>query len=158
MPQIILRLHDGRIAYSRPCSEPAPGERESEYLARVTDRTIAQLALVGFPDTQFIGLLEDGAIPSDPVSWKYRDAWEFSGGVISIDVEKAKPVALEALRKQRNAELEKLDIDEMRFGGESEKLQEVRSRKQQLRDAPVTLAAAVSASKSIDELEAIVLP
>lgn len=158
MKQIILRLASGQLAYSRPCAEVRPGESEADYLTRVEARTVEQLNAIGYGPVEVVGYLDDEAIPTDPLSWKYRDAWVFTGSGIEVDVQKAKPIALEVLRKRRNAELESLDTDEMRFALDPSRLSSVRARKQVLRDAPTALAEAVTASKTLDELEKVALP
>jgi hypothetical protein len=153
MKQILLILSDGRLAYSRPCAPLLPEETEAEYLERVSARLLET-----FPGAEVKGYVEDDVIPSDATRWKYRDAWKFDNGVIKVDVDRAKEIAMDALRRERNAKLQALDVDEMRYATDAKRLAEVRASKVDLRDAPVEWSGKIDKAKTVEELEAVKLP
>lgn len=163
MKQILIRLSDGRLAYSRPCAEPDEGEAEADYLRRVAERTIAVAArdgVPGFDGAEVVAFVDDEVIPDDPTLRKYRDAWTWTTDEpsIDIDMERARAVALEHLRRERNVELGKLDVEEMKSSGDSQRLSQIRTRKQTLRDMPSAVAADLEAATSLAELEEVRLP
>lgn len=163
MKQILIRLSDGRLAYTRPCAEPLEGESETDYLQRVAERTIAVAArdgVPGFDGAELVAFVDDEAIPDDPVLRKYRDAWDWQDTTptMDIDLQRARAVALEHLRQKRNAELSRLDVDEMKHAGDAQRVAQVRARKQALRDMPITVAPDLEKAQTLEALEAVRLP
>lgn len=161
MKQILIRLSDGRLAYSRPCADVLPGETEDAYLQRVAERTIdvaTRDGVPGFDGAEVVGFVDDAAIPDDPVLRKYRDAWTTDGSGVHIDIERARVVALTALRKVRDEELARLDIQEMKHAADAQRVAQVRARKQELRDMPATVAQDLAKAETVEELEAVRLP
>jgi hypothetical protein len=153
MKQILLELADGRLAYSRPCAALLPDETQAQYLARIAARLLET-----FPGATVHGYVDDDEIPTDATSWKYRDAWRFDGNGIAVDLDQAKAIAMAALRRERNARLQALDVDEMRFAADAKKLGEVREQKAALRDAPIDLSVLIKAATSIEAIESVRLP
>jgi len=98
----------------------------------------------------------DSAIPTDRT---FRDAWADTTPELTIDVDmgKARDIHLESIRIKRNAELSKLDIQATKAQdiGDVDALTEIRARKQELRDLPVTLAPSLASAVSVDALKAI---
>ena len=100
--------------------------------------------------------MPDEAIPTDRT---FRDAWADTTPELTIDVDmaKARDIHLERIRIKRNAELSKLDIEAIKAQdmGNVETLAQIRARKQELRDLPVTLAPTLASAASVDALKAI---
>ena len=100
--------------------------------------------------------MPDDAIPEDRT---FRDAWADTTPelVIDIDMVKARDIHLERIRVKRNAELSKLDVQATKAQdiGDAETLAQIRARKQELRDLPVTLAPTLASAASVDALKAI---
>jgi len=98
----------------------------------------------------------DSAIPTDRT---FRDAWADTTPELTIDVDmgKARDIHLESIRIKRNAELSKLDIQATKAQdiGDVDALTQIRVRKQELRDLPVTLAPSLASAVSVDALKAI---
>ena len=100
--------------------------------------------------------MPDDVIPTDRT---FRDAWADTTPELTIDVDmvKARNIHLESIRIKRNAELSKLDIQATKAQdvGDADALTQIRVRKQELRDLPVTLAPALASAASVDALKAI---
>ena len=100
--------------------------------------------------------MPDEAIPTDR---SYRGAWTDTTPELTIDIDivKAREIHLQRIRIKRNDELSKLDVEVMKAQdiGDTEKLAQIRQRKQELRDLPTTLRPALDAANSVDELKAI---
>jgi hypothetical protein len=100
--------------------------------------------------------MPDEAIPTDRT---YRGAWDDITPELTIDIDmaKAKEIHLQRIRFKRNDELSKLDVEVMKAQdmGDTEKLAQIRQRKQELRDLPTTLRPTLDAANSVDELKAI---
>ena len=100
--------------------------------------------------------MPDDAIPSDRT---FRDAWADTTPELTIDVNmaKARAIHLDSIRIKRNAELSKLDIQATKAQdvGDADALTQIRARKQELRDLPVTLAPTLASAASVDALKAI---
>jgi len=100
--------------------------------------------------------MPDEAIPVDRT---FRNAWEDNTPelVIDINMTKARDIHLDNIRVKRNAELAKLDIEAIKAQdmGDTEALTQIRARKQELRDLPVTLAPILANAVTTDKLKAI---
>ena len=96
----------------------------------------------------------ESEIPTDRT---FRDAWADTATKITVDMIKARNIHLERIRIKRNAQLSKLDIEAIKAQdmGNVETLAQIRARKQELRDLPVTLAPALASAASVDALKAI---
>lgn len=100
--------------------------------------------------------MPDNVIPTDRT---FRNAWADITSELTIDVDmaKARDIHLESIRIKRNAELSKLDIQAIKAQdiGDTDALTQIRARKQELRDLPVTLAPILASAVSVDALKAI---
>lgn len=100
--------------------------------------------------------MPDNAIPTDRT---FRDAWADTSPELTIDVDmaKARNIHLSRIREQRNVELAKLDVEAIKAQdmGNAETLAQIRTRKQELRDLPATLAPTLASAVSVDALKAI---
>jgi len=100
--------------------------------------------------------MPDEAIPTDR---SYRGAWTDTTPELTIDIDivKAREIHLQRIRIKRNDELSKLDVEVMKAQdiGDTEKLAQIRQRKQELRDLPTTLRPTLDAANTVDELKAI---
>jgi hypothetical protein len=102
-------------------------------------------------------LLKDDEAPQDR---SFRDAWVDRGSGIEHDMPKARNIHLDRLRRQRAVELEALDRDWMRANGQGSPAEamQIEARRQRWRDMPVTVAGALTAAQTIDELKAVIFP
>jgi len=100
--------------------------------------------------------MPDDVIPTDRT---FRDAWNDTTPEVSIDIDmaKARNIYLDSIRIKRNDELSKLDIQATKAQdiGDADALTQIRARKQELRDLPVTLAPSLASAVSVDALKAI---
>lgn len=166
MRQILIKLSDGTLAYSRPCAPVNEGEAEQDYLDRVARETLDKLkrgGQPGFDAAQVVAYVAEELIPDardNALMWKYREAWDWTTPKpeIDIDMPKARDIALRHLRRKRDAELSRLDVEEMKAADNAEILARVRSKKQALRDMPVTVQPLLDAAASIADLEKVALP
>ncbi len=145
--------------------DPIWAETEEEFAQRIGAELLQKLAQdghEGFAGAQVVAIVDEGTIPSDQVSWKYRDAWDWTTEDPSVDMDlpKARAIRLAALRTERNAELETLDVEAVRTLEQDNRseINRISTRKQVLRDAPATLTPSLDAAQSLTELEAIALP
>jgi len=74
--------------------------------------------------------------------------------MITININKAKDITKDRLRKERKPQLEALDIEMLRNFSNQELLAEIDAKKQALRDA----TNQVSTMTTVDELKAASLP
>lgn len=100
--------------------------------------------------------MPDEVIPTDR---DFRNAWEDTTPdlVVDINMSKAREIHLKSIREKRNAELAKLDVQATKAQdiGDAETLTQIRTRKQELRDLPATLAPTLASAASVDALKAI---
>ena len=100
--------------------------------------------------------MPDDVIPTDRA---FRDAWADTTPELTIDVDmaKARDIHLGRIRIKRNAELSKLDVQATKAQdiGDAVTLTQIRTRKQELRDLPATLAPSLASAVSVDALKAI---
>lgn len=90
-----------------------------------------------------------------PVDRTFRAAWRDNGKSVGIDLDQAKEITRERLRKERKPLLEELDIQSFK-AIESEdkiKLAEISTEKQRLRD--ITISSEIDAATTPEELKAI---
>jgi len=89
-------------------------------------------------------------IPSDRV---FRDAWQFDGDVVEIDMATAKNIWRAKIRDARIPELERLDAEFMKALEVGEATTQIVADKQVLRDAPAH--PDIDAATTPDELKAV---
>ena len=146
MSVALLRLSDGRLAYMRPVKD-AP-------LADIVAETVAVCKRDGMPgwdNVTFLAEVEEETIPVDELNVRYRDAWDYTTS-IDIDINKAREICLALLREERNKQLAKLDVEELRASTVKER-NEVRAEKERLRDLPETISPQLESATTLEELE-----
>jgi len=96
--------------------------------------------------------IKEADIPQDLT---FRDAWKADGGIISVDMEKARAIHMDRIRRVRNAELAKLDVPYMKAQerGDQAAMTQIAAQKQALRDIPQTFD--LNAAQTPDELKAL---
>jgi len=87
----------------------------------------------------------------------YRNALKDDGKHIGHDIVKARRIHLEHVRNNRAFAFEQLDRDWMKnfAQGKKKEADKVEAKRQQWRDLPATLSAAVEAATSIEELQVL---
>lgn len=100
-------------------------------------------------------VIEEADVPQDRT---YRNAWtKAEGQDFSVDMEKAREIQREALRKERDPILASLDVDFMKAveQGDQKAIADIATRKQALRD--VTDDAALEQAQTPEDLKALTL-
>lgn len=98
--------------------------------------------------------------PSDiPADRTFRDALTHDGEKLTHDMGKARAIKLGHLREERADKLATLDVEFTRATGQKDTVEAdaVEAKRQALRDMTVTLAPAIEAAKTVDELKAVTL-
>lgn len=101
-------------------------------------------------------IVKDSDIPADRT---YRGALVDDGKALYHDLPKARDIHLARLRRQRTPLLEELDREWMRATGQGkrEEVSQIEAKRQALRDMPVTLAPALAAAKTTEQLKTVAL-
>ena len=73
---------------------------------------------------------------------------------IQVNINKAKEITKDRLRAERKPKLELLDVEVLKNINNAEKVSEIESKKQQLRDAP----AQVDSMTTVEQLKSATLP
>ncbi len=76
---------------------------------------------------------EDIELPSSRV---FRDAWKLSGNKVIIDEIRAKEIHLSKIKILRDKKLKELDVESLKALSDPDKLLDIETRKQLLRDIP----------------------
>lgn len=107
-----------------------------------------------FKDATCIGHCEinESDMPSDRT---FRDAWVQNGSAVAVSMPKARMIHMDRIRKERKRRLEELDKETMRHRTNQQKLDEVETKKQVLRDLPAACTAAVDACATPEELKLV---
>jgi hypothetical protein len=103
-------------------------------------------------------IVDESDVPQDRL---FRMAWFDEGaGKIAHDMVKVRDTHLERLRAERNDQLDALDRDWMRATGKGDKAEAeaIEAKRQALRDMPVTVAPALEAAQTVEDVKAIKLP
>lgn len=98
--------------------------------------------------------VESFIVDADQMPWvdsDFFDAWEQTNGVVRVNLSKAKDVAKERLRFERQPLLEALDVQFQRALETGASTAEVVAEKQRLRDLP----ALADSCTSLDQLRAL---
>lgn len=98
------------------------------------------------------GDVRDASSFSQKPNRDFRDAWQFDGDAIDVDLEKAKKIKSEELRRERDEMFGGLDAQYMKALEREDdvKKKEVADKKQKLRD--MTENKKLTKAKSVDEL------
>lgn len=118
---------------------PAPGMLLEEVIALAVPAGVAHT------------IVDVSALPADRY---FRDAWKSD---LSIDMDKAREIHKEVLRRQRKPLLEALDVDSLRAieANDTALLADTATKKQSLRDAPAN--PAIQAASTPEALRLIKL-
>ena len=73
---------------------------------------------------------------------------------IQVNINKAKEITKDKLRAERKPKLEALDVEVLKNINNADKINEIESKKQQLRDAP----AQVDSMTTVEQLKSATLP
>lgn len=111
---------------------------DKEYKSFVTKRTVDEVRKA-HGDVPF-KVIEESEIPKDRT---FRDAWDYD---LKVNMDKARAIHMEEIRKRRKVALEKLDIETMKGN-------DVQAQKQKLRDLPKTFDLSKAATP--EELKAL---
>ncbi len=123
---------------------------------KISDEEYRALVAQGIPkDATEVQQLPDDWQPIDDRT--FRDAWEIDGKGVKVWMERAREIHKQHLRRQRESEFDKLDVEQMIALGYGDKAEQdlVEAKKQKLRDAPSHPAIAMA--KTPDELKEITL-
>ena len=103
------------------------------------------------------GDVRDAASLTVPKDRTFRDAWQFNGSAVEVDMAAARDIHRDNLRAERAPRLEALDVDYMKAleEGDAAAQQAIVSVKQALRD--VTGDARIEAADTPDSLSALTL-
>lgn len=150
---------DGVLRIIHPVWENKPeGQSDEDFLAHVLARNIevaAQITTKGEPanphltaDTS-VTVIDASTLPADRT---FRDAWKHDGAAVVHDMDKAKAIHVERIRKAREPLLAALDVQVIRALGKGEPVTAIEAQKQKLRDAPAD--PKIAEAKTIEDLKA----
>jgi len=88
-----------------------------------------------------------------PSSRSFRSAWQLEGGVITVDMTKAREIYRDKLRQERGPLLEALDVQYMRAMEEGSETAAIIAEKKRLRG--VTSDKAIDEADTAEQLEAL---
>ena len=101
------------------------------------------------------GDVRDASSLTVPTDRTFRDAWQFSGAAVEIDMAAARDIHRDNLRAERKPLLEALDVAYMRALEDDTGTVDITAEKQALRD--VTEDPRIDAAATPDELKALTL-
>jgi len=101
------------------------------------------------------GDVRDAASLTVPNDRTFRNAWQFKGDAVEIDMPKARDIHRDVLRAERASKLDKLDVDWFRAVETGGDTAAIAAEKQRLRD--VTADSRIAAAKTPEELKALTL-
>lgn len=138
-------------------------------LVQIAPRFIEELKRKGVSEDTIFRLATEHIVPEAhrssarvvnkaliPTSRYFRNAWTDANPTDTVDVDmgKARQMKMEIIRKERNKELERLDVEESKESN-AEKLKALKAKKQELRDIPQRIDLDFIATP--EELEALSL-
>lgn len=114
---------------------------DDEYKKHVIDKSV--------PDdvVNFLEVPDDYVFPDR----EFRNAWQLVDGTITYDLEKARMIQLDRIRSARVPELQKLDIELIKALENGSPIEELKTRRQEMRDITEPLKA--MALKSIEDVK-----
>lgn len=118
-------------------------ETEDAFVARIRDKDVPA-------DATDVQIVEAAAIPADRT---FRNAWKAGVGIITHDMDKAREIHKDNLRRMRAPRLAALDVAYQRAdeSGDIAEKQRIAAEKQKLRD--VTADPRIAAATDIAELK-----
>ncbi len=105
------------------------------------------LKQVGIKDAEVVEISPED-IPEDRY---FRNALELKDSKLDFNIKKAEELHLKAIRHKRNEALEALDKEQLRLQSLDTDIEELKKKKQVLRDIPQTLD--LSKAKTIEDLK-----
>lgn len=116
--------------------------------------TVEEIANKDVPFGTPFKILSSTLIPNDRT---FRMGWAFANGHVEVDMSKAREIKREFLRKERQSELEKMDVEYIRAleTNDHQRQAEITQRKNRLR--AVTDHPAIEAAATPEELKALTL-
>ena len=99
-------------------------------------------------------IVDPADIPEDRT---YRNALRHDGSAFTHDMEHARRLHLDLVRQERDAQFPALDVAWMKAvgQGDTKRAAEIEAQRQALRDLPETLAPAIEAARTTDELKLV---
>ena len=94
-------------------------------------------------------VIDDSQLPAFRT---FRNAWKIALGVVDHDMPKARAIRMAQIRKVRDAELEKKDVEVLRYITNPTELARIEAEKQPLRDIPANIQATVDAASTAEDL------
>lgn len=143
MKKIIYTNQEGVLCIVNPApSFMRTGETEANFVARIIAKDVPSSATN-------VRVVDAEDIPTDRT---FRDAWAACPeSVCRVDMQKAREIHRERLRRARKPKLEALDVETMRNLTNSAKLAEIEAKKQELRDA--TAYPAIDSAATPEDLK-----
>jgi hypothetical protein len=131
-PEFVAELMREKTVYAEDGTETVvPGMKEEEAYKFILAKDCPE------------GAQEITEMPEDRY---FREAWRIGYGIVSVDMEKARQVHMEVIRKERDKKLKALDVEQL-------KGVDVQGEKQTLRDIPQTFD--LSTAQTPEELKAL---
>jgi hypothetical protein len=142
MQKILYTSPDGVVHMVTPAPQNQGAEESYDaFMIRVRDRSVPA-------DAVDVVIVEEATIPTDR---EFRDGWEQTAGVVSVNMPKARDIHMDKIRLARNEELNTKDIawNKADTAGRSV----IDTERQTLRDIPATFD--LSEATTPDELKAL---
>ena len=146
----IVKRKDGGLCISPIVREQRLDESDAEFLHTCTKRITEEPLSPGFGG-EVIGIFDDSIVIQDRY---FRNAWtwETPDPVIDINMTEARKIHMAVIREKRNKKLQELDGETMKAITNPQRLAEIESQKQALRDIPETIKPQLDAAITADEL------
>lgn len=153
MVVVVYQRKDGGLSVLQPAdnvyiSGSGPQAKFKTFLDSKPEKgfrlaTVREIAERDVPAGLSWKIIDDSGLPDDRY---FRSAWKHDDGIVSIDMDKARNIHMDKIRKARDAALEVLDVETL-------KGIDVQKEKQVLRDLPQTVD--LTKADTPDELRAI---
>lgn len=142
MTRFAISMNDDSVAIMQMVGDSTP---EAE-IARWPEKERAKVIS--------ITPIDEADIPADRA---FRNAWRISGDRIDHDMERARGIHMDRVRRSRNARLLAMDTETTVALGKSDAaaVADAEARKQRLRDIPQMLQPQIDAAETVDDLKAI---
>lgn len=148
--RIVVTVDGAVLHVLRPMQKVREGESEADYHASVIERN-RQHGVIP-PDAEVTIVDKSETPPWTSDAREFRPAWTFDGSKFGHNVEKAKALHRDYLRRMREPELKKLDVEFMLALESGAPTAAVVAKKQALRDAPAD--PKIEAAKTVEDLRA----
>ena len=112
-------------------------------LADEENHSLMKLAEQVIPKGVPFVIMDADAVPEDRY---FRNAWDLDDTEITVNLEKAREIQMDNIRRARDEKIKELDLETLKGN-------DVQKEKQRLRDLPQTID--LSAAKTLDELKSI---